>query len=279
MFWNILHMESEKTFKRRLFWLGLLVLAALIAFFYTIFYAFRGSIPASGTQFLFWPRGLIYALGYASGYASWTSYGTYLLITLVGVVTAQEYSWRTLQLWLSHGVPRSLLLAAKFLLSLLPALLIVFVCLLTVGGLSAVFSFQAHGIVNTRDVDVVQLVLSYLRTTYSMLPYAALTFMLAVMSRSAVMAVGGGLAFVAVAETALSNLLPLLGENFARIAQYLPSGLSSALNSQNYALAKMPIPQSALQPGPIAAVIGIALYTLVFCGIALWVFQRQDLAN
>jgi ABC-2 type transport system permease protein len=93
------------------------------------------------------------------------------------------------------------------------------------------------------------------------------------------MAVGGGLAFLAVVESALSNILPLLGQNFARIAQYLPSGLSNTLNSQNYALAKIAVPHSALQPSPLVAIIGIALYTLVFCGIALWVFQRQDLTN
>ncbi len=244
-----------------------------------MFFAFRGNSPLYVTQFLYWPHGLIYALGYATGYASWTSYGTFLLIVLVGVLLAQEYSWRTLNLWLSHGVPRPLLLLAKFVLSLVPALLIVFVCLLTVGGLSAFFSFLVQGTVNLHSVDYAQLILSYLRTTYSMLPYAALTFLLAAVSRSAVVAVGGGLAFVLVLETTLINVLPLLGQNFARTVQYLPSGLASALNSQNLAIAKETVTQSPLQPGPFVATIGIAVYTLIFCGAAMWVFQHQDLAN
>ncbi|HKF37327.1 MAG TPA: hypothetical protein VKB35_10545, partial [Ktedonobacteraceae bacterium] len=116
-------------------------------------------------------------------------------------------------------------------------------------------------------------------TTYAMLPYAALTFLLATVSRSTVVAIGGGLAFVAVVETTLINTLPLLGQNFARIVQYLPSGLASALNSQNFAIAKVAAAQNPLQPGPVVAIIGIALYTLVSCGIALWVFQRQDLTS
>ena len=192
---------------------------------------------------------------------------------------AQEYSWRTLQLWLSHGVPRPLLLGTKLALSLIPALLIVFTCLLETGGLTAFFSLQLHGTVYTDRVDYIQLALSCLRTMYAMLPYAALTFMLAVVSRSAVAAVGCGLAFLAIVETALSNLFPLLGQTFARIAHYLPSALSSALNSQNYALAKTAIPHDALQASPVAAILGIALYTLLFCGLALWAYQHQDLTN
>jgi ABC-type transport system involved in multi-copper enzyme maturation permease subunit len=279
MFWNILRMENEKTFKRPFFWISLIVLVVLVAFFYSMFFAFRGNIPPSGTQFLYWPRGLIYALGYAAGYASWTSYGTYFLMILVGVLTAREYSWRTLQQWLSHGVPRPLLLAAKFVLSLVTALLIALVCLLVIGGLSALFSVLVQGTVHTQDVDYAQLVLSFLRTAYAMLPYAALTFLLAVISRSTVIAVGGGLAFMAVIETTLINVLPLFGQNFARIVQYLPSGLASALNSQNFAIAREAATQNALQPSPMAATIGIAIYTVVFCGVALWVFQHQDLTN
>ena len=279
MFWNILRLENEKSFRRPFFWISLIALAMLVAFGYSMFFAFRGNVPPSGTQFLYWPHGLIFALGYAAGYASWASYGTYFLIIVIGVLMAQEYSWRTLNLWLSHGVPRPLLLATKFVLSLVPALLIVFVCLLTVGGLSALFSVLVHGSVNTHDVDYAQLALSYLRTTYAMLPYAALTFLLAVVSRSTVVAVGGGLVFVAVVETTLINTLPLLGQNFARVVQYLPSGLATALNSQNLAIAKVAVTHNALQPGPVVAIIGTAVYTLLFCGIALWVFQRQDLTN
>jgi ABC-2 type transport system permease protein len=279
MFWHVLRLESQKTFQRRLFWLGLLILAAVIMFFYSMFFAFRGSIPASVTQSLSWPLGLLYGLNYAIGFTSWASYGTVLLIVLVGVLTAQEYSWRTMQLWLSHGVPRSLLLGTKFLLALAFAPLIVLLCLASIGGLSAFFSLQLHGTINVQGVDFAQLLLSFVRTAYAMLPYAALTFLLAVASRSTMVAVAGGLAFMMVVESSLAGLLPMLGDTFARLVQYLPSGLAAALNSQNYALAKMAVPYSPLQPSPLVAAIGIAIYTLVFSGLALWIFRRQNLVN
>jgi ABC-type transport system involved in multi-copper enzyme maturation permease subunit len=279
MWWQMLRMEREKALRRPLLWIGLAAVAALIAFFYATFFAFRANVPPSGTQFLYWPAGLVYALGTVVGYASWASYGTYLLIVVIGVGMTQEYSWRTLQLWLSHGVRRPALLGAKFVVTLLPALLIVCVCLVTIGGLSALFSWQAQGAVHAEQVNGGELALSFLRTSYAMLPYAALPFLLAVASRSAAMAVGGGLAFVAVIETALTNTLAALGGIFARGVQYLPSGLAGALNSQNAALANLPATPNPLQPSPLAAAIGIAAYTLAFAGLALWIFQRQDLTD
>jgi ABC-type transport system involved in multi-copper enzyme maturation permease subunit len=255
------------------------VLVVLTNAFFALFFAFRGNIPPSGTRFLYWPDGLVYALGYASGYASWTSYGTYVLIVIVGVVTAQEYAWRTLQVWLGHGVPRPLLLGAKLVVAAGVALLVALVCLVTTGALSAVFSVVVQGHVDAARVEVPQLVLSYIRTVYSMLPYAALTLLLVVVSRSAVVAVGGAIAIIAVLETTLTNVLPLMGDAAARAVQYLPAGLAAALNAGNVALAGGTPAPSALRPDPAAAVVGIAIYTLVFGGAAFWLFIRQDLAS
>jgi signal transduction histidine kinase len=162
MFAQMLRMETTKTLRRPFVWIGLGVLAVAIAAFFALFFAFRGNIPPAGTALLYWPNSLIFALGYASGYASWTSYGTYLLIVVVGVGMAQEYSWRTLQLWLSHGVTRPVLLGAKFALAVVPALLIVLLCLVVIGGLSAIFSLTVHGTVNVGGVHTGELLLSAL---------------------------------------------------------------------------------------------------------------------
>ena len=276
MFKQVLRLEGQKLFQRRLFWGSLLVLAVFTAFFSSMFYIFRGGLPLT---FLTWPGSLVYALNNAIGFASWSSYGTYFLIILVGVVTTQDYSWRTIQLWLSHGVPRTSLIYAKLFLTLIAALVIVLVCLVTLGGLTAFFSVQTSGSVAVQHVNWLQVLLSILRTAYAMLPYAALTFFLAVVSHSAVVAVGGGLAFLAIGETALGNLLPLLGSPFAHVAQYLPNNLAIALNSQNYALASLPAPSNPLQPAPAIAALSIALYTLLFAVLALLIARRQDLTH
>lgn len=101
-------------------------------------------------------------------------------------------------------------------------------------------TYQPHGGPNSASLDVVSLLLSYLRTCYGMLPYAALTFLLVVVSRSAVVAVSGLILFMLAIELPLTALLPLLGKNYAQVAQFLPAGLAQAMNQQNYAAAHLP---------------------------------------
>lgn len=278
-FSRVLRIELQKTLGRRFPWIGVAVLVALMSFFYVVFFLFRSNIPASGTRFLYWPDSLIYGLGYASGYASWTSYGTYLLIVLVGVSVGQEYGWRTLQLWLGHGVSRRSVLTAKMLLSLGLAVGIVFLCVLVVAAISAVFSLVVHGGVAFASVDPGQLAAGVARTVFSMLPYAALTFLLAVATRSTLVAIGGSIAFVAVLETALLQILPHLGGALDRIVQFLPAGLSSALNAPNAAIAGASAVTTASQPTPLQAAVGIAIYAVVLSGLAFIVFERQDLTQ
>lgn len=276
MFWNILRLESKLTFQRALFWISLVILALFLIVCSIIFFSVQGTLPR---QFLIWPGSLIYALNNAIGFTSWSSYGTYVLVILTGVIMAQEYSWRTIQLWISRGISRTAFLGSRFILIILCALAIVLTCLLAVGGVTIILSLVATSSVSTQNLDILQVLLSLLRTTFSMLPYAALTLLLAVASRSAVVAVGGGLAFIAIGETTLSMLLPTLGHPFAVLAKFLPTNLAISLNSTNYALAKLPTAQTPLQLDPLIASIGIATYTLIFAGLALIIFRRQDLAR
>jgi ABC-type transport system involved in multi-copper enzyme maturation permease subunit len=278
MFWRLLRLEASKTFRWPLPWITVCAVAVLAATFYGLFFAFRANVgPAA--NLLYWPGGLVYALETTAGYASWTFYGTYALIIVVGAVTAQEYSWRTLQVWLGRGVPRLALLAAKFLVALITAVLAAFVLLIVVGGLSAVYSLVVQHRIAAGQVHWGALVLGYLRTVYSMLPYAALTLLLVVASRSMAVAVGGALATLAILETALADVLGLLGGTVAQLVHYLPSQLAVTLSAGNVGIEGATPTYTALQPSPLVAAIGITLYTLAFVGVALWVFWRQDLAG
>jgi ABC-type transport system involved in multi-copper enzyme maturation permease subunit len=279
MFWNLLRLEATKVFRPALLWIGLGGLAGLSGIFFTLFFAFRSNVPLAGRENLYWPVSLVYGLAQATGFSPETSFGVLLTMIVVGVVTAREYSWRTWQLWLGHGVSRPAIVAAKLVAALAPAAVILLTCLVAIGGLSVVFSLVDHGSVDVSRVDPVQLALGFGRTLYAMLPYAALAFLLAVVSRSAVVAVGGGIGFVMVLETTFTNVLPLLGSGFARAVQYLPAGLSNALNAQDAALAHTAPTHGPFQPDPAVAAAGIAAYTLLFCGLALMAFRRQDLSS
>jgi len=279
MFWNLLRMESDKVYRRKLLWIGLVI--AILPMVIAFIALFHISQSASLAKYWIWPGGLTSALAFADGFSPGYGYSAYLLAVVVGVVTAQEYSWRTMQLWLSHGIPRPLLLLAKFTLSLVTVLLVVLAFLLVGGVTSLLFAYQLHGSIDNSHFDIVQMFLSYLRTCYGILPYIGLTFLLVVVSRSAVVALAGTILFMLAVELPLTLLLPLLGANYAHIAQYLPAGLAQAMNEQNYSVAHLAMPTyiSAGHPSPPIAAICIAVYTLVLFGISLWVFQRQNLTN
>jgi len=271
---RVLRLEVRKLARRPSTWIGVGALAGLICGTYVLFFAFRAHIPASGTQFLHWPDSLVYGLGYAAGYTSWTSYGTFLLMVLIAAATGQEYAWGTLQVWVARGVPRRFILGAKFLLAAAAAAVITAVCLLCVGALSLLLGTGA-----TAHLLPLQLLLAYARTVYAMLPYAALALLLTVWRRSVAAGVGGGLAAILVVETALTNTLPLLGHRFAQAVQYLPSGLGAALNAPNSLLAGLPAAPAALQPSSVVAALALAVYSALFLGLALRILERQDLAR
>jgi hypothetical protein len=79
--------------------------------------------------------------------------------------------------------------------------------------------------------------------------------------------------------TVFGNLLPLVGGTLARVGQYTPASLSAALNAQDSALAHVTPAHGQFQADPVVAALGIAGYTLLFCGLALLVFRRQDLSS
>ncbi|HEY0755467.1 MAG TPA: ABC transporter permease [Ktedonobacteraceae bacterium] len=279
MFWHILRMESAKVFRRRLLWIGLPM--ALIPMVIAFISFFNLNHSASFSRYWVLPGGFTSALAFANGYSPGFGYAVYLLAVVVGVVTAQEYSWRTMQLWLSHGIPRTSLLLAKFVLSTAGILLTTLAFLLIGGLISLILTYQPHGGTNGDAFDSATLFLSYLRTCYAMLPYVSLTFLLVVLSRSAAVAISGLVLFMLALELPLTALLPLMGKGGALAAQFLPAGLAQSMNQQNYTAAHLTVTTliSAGHIAPLAAAACIALYTLTFFGSALWIFQRQNLTN
>lgn len=280
MLWSLIRIELTKAFRPKLVWVTLAVMAAALAIDYSLFFGFRHAPSAATSAFLLrWPGALTYALGFASGYSTFASWGTYALIVVVGVYVARDYAWRTLPLLLARGVARPTVLAVKLGTAALAALLVVACCLVVIGGLGALFSVWDRGLVDVGDVDVPRLLAGFGLTAYSMLPYAALAALLAVIGRSAAIAVGGPIALLAVLEAMIGSLLANLIPGMDRVAQYLPSGLAADLDAQNAAIAHLAIRHTALQPDPWLAALGIAAYTLVFSAAALIALRRQDLTT
>lgn len=282
MFWQVVNAEQSKIFKRRILWIELGLLALAMTILYVVAYTVvsggsSGQVPPEAIEgSLTWPDGLKGALSFAAG----PNLGGILMIVLVGAVVAQEYTWGTLQLWLSRGIPRPLFLSAKFLALLLPAFLIVLVALSVGGVLSAVFSLYFLGGLPFSQVAWGELGWNVLVFTYSLLPYAALTFFLAVASRSAVVSIGGGLTYALLLEGIVLQLIGTLGGVWGEIGRYVPGGLARGMLALDSGINVQVGGESVERIQflePTTAAIGIALYILIFVGASLLIFRRQDL--
>lgn len=276
MFWRLLANENTKNLRRSILWveatlLGLLMIAIFSVFYYV---SIRGTPDgvniANGDQvellkMITWPGSLNSALiFFGEG-----NLGELLLIIFVGAVTAQEYTWSTYRLWLCRGTPRPLLLAAKFSALLVPTLLLVLTALISGAGVTTIFSLQINGNLNIDQLSIGQVGLSVLRTIYALLPYIALAFLLSIASRSATVAIGGGLAFAMLVETFLVQVLATFSGLLGFIAKVLPTMLTAGLVRG---------PQPGVLP-PMPAAAGIALWTFSLVLLSIWVFLRQDFAG
>ena len=283
MFWKVLSIENTKIYRRKLFWVELALMALMVIFLQIVLDAtIEASINGAAMtaddrleikQVITWPGALVNVLNLAGGNAL----GGLLFVVLVGAITAQEYKWRTIHLWLSRGIPRPLLGAAKFTALLLPALLIVLAGLVTGGIITGIISVQIDGSLHLDQVNFLQLLLSVVRTTYTLLPYGALTFLLAVASRSTVVAISVGLSYVLLLESVLMQLLGLLGETLRSMIKYMPAALGNSLLVLNQATDMAASSPSNSAVIPLIAALGIAAWTLLFLGLSLLIIQRQDL--
>jgi len=282
MFRNLLWIENQKNLKRKLLWVELILLIVFVMFLFAgLFVAVQGTSDgititdadqAKIPQLITWPGSLAFSLRTAAG-------SKLLLIIFVGAVTASEYNWRTYQVWLSRGVPRSRLLVAKFISLGLPILLMVSGAMFAGGLISAVFSVHIHGGLDLEQVNFWRLGWDFIRTAYTLLPYVSITFLLAIASRSAVAAIGGCTAYGLIAESLLAQYLLLLPGKLGEIAKYLPVNLMQSLLSMSWT------PPALIEetwPGllrPIPAAVSIAIWTLVLFAISLWLFRRQDFSG
>ena len=290
MFWNLYLNENTKNLRRWMLWAEILVLVVLVIFLNVGTYFLTQGASGSNAniqpdskdalmQTLTWPTALPQMLGLAAA----NGLGGLLVIILTAAITAQEYTWRTMQLWISQGARRSSLMIAKFTSILLPVLLIVLTPVLVGGLLTIFFSFHINGSLNLEQIDFWQLFLGYLRTAYTLLPYAALTFLFAVLSRSTVVAIGAGLGYSLLLEGVFLQLMVLFGGGFGKFIQYLPGALTQSLLSLNQNIITSNAASSAgptielLAPFPAAAAIFV--WTAALVGLATWRFHKQDLSG
>jgi ABC-type transport system involved in multi-copper enzyme maturation permease subunit len=277
MFWNVLLLEMDKIFKRAIFWIELAVLAVVIIGIDVIQYLVSLALPSAASRQLIslftWPTGLEAAGQLADAHAL----GGALLIILLSVITAQEYSWRTYHLWLGRGIPRSILLAAKSIVALIATFLVVLTAVIVSILVTGILTLVVKGSLPFSQVDFAHFLTNILIIYYSLLPYVALALLLSIISRSVALSISVSLVFLLLVEGAIYGVLTLIHGTASQIVQYLPIGLEAALQNtkQSSSSSILFVPS----PPVWIAVFCIALYVLVFVGLGFWRFLRQDFTD
>lgn len=281
MFWNLFLVEQSKLFRRRFFRLEVAILAlltvivhaGLIVFLHRPEAAasgavqFQGSIPDTPHQLLIMVTGLFTGGANLMGL---------LIISFVAAFVAQEYTWRTVHLWLSRGVSRRRYLLAKASTVLL-ALLILLITPLVV---SIPFVFytvpQAGGVLSMAPGDLQIVATTIARALFVLLPYAALALFLSVATRSPLAAGGTAMGISVIAEPLL-NLAGALNTQVRAVLAFLPRNLAQiVMNASAPQLAQQGSAEGALL-SPATATVTIGAWVVVFLALTFWQFRRQDI--
>ncbi|GCE07946.1 ABC transporter permease subunit [Dictyobacter aurantiacus] len=281
MLWRTLQLEKDKVFGRPILWIELGILTLIIALIDCGQYVLAQLLPPNSgggevlTRSLSWPMGLVQSPQFAASH----SMGGILLTIIVAVITAREYSWRTFHLWLSRGVSRLVLIEAKCIVNVLLVLTMVIASILVSGILTAILTLLLHGSLAVDGENLKTLVINFLITDYALLPYVALAFMLTIISRSSILAIGVGLAFILLVESVLHTTFILAGGTWIYVAQYLPMGLEASLREATKVSAAPASPLQIPYLSPALASAMIALYVAVLVGITIWRFLRQNFTD
>jgi ABC-type transport system involved in multi-copper enzyme maturation permease subunit len=268
MFLRLISIETRKTLKHPALWIGLGGLGLLLAVITLIEHAqtANGYQPAGGLA-----QDLLTGLSYFS----WI--GILVYAVTASVISAFDYPDRSLQLWLTRGVPRFMLLLARLTVILFFALLMVCFAMLAMLGLAALSRLLFFGSPFDASLNPLALLPAILRVFWGALPYLALTVLLAVIGRSPLFATGGAIVY----GTVLESLLARLADRFPTLVRYLPAQLAQVLQIHNLALDRFapPLPPDAASMPEARAIFAIGAIFIILSSIALIIFSRQDLGG
>lgn len=278
MFWHMIAIDLVRVFKGRLFWISLSVFALIITAAFTGMFLSRSALALSPEDQAEMAAAVVWPEALAGALVMVYQVGGLVLISLAGVIVAQEYSWRTAALWLSMGVPRWSVLAAKALSLLLVLLIFTVTPLLIVGPLSAYFTVVIEGSLTPGLVNWIEVGLGVLRTAWLMVPYMALAFLMAVVTRSVIGAIAAGVGFALLVEPLLMEMMKALGAG--GLVPFMPDMLGTSVFSLNTAISTtgalaMDLGDVSILPPPTAAML-VGVYALLLFTAAIWVFRHQD---
>lgn len=269
MFLRQVFIETRKTFKHPALWLGLAALAFLLASAILISHFQIMNRYEDGSGGL--ERDLL------NGLAFFNWLGILVYAVIGAVILVFDYTDRSIQLWLTRGVSRPVLLSARIVTVLLFSLLTICVAVAVLLGVGSISRSLFFGTVAASNLNLSALMPAILRIFWSSLPYLALSVLLGMLSRSPFFAAGGTIVYGSVVE----QFIPALSARAPWLTPYLPGSLSHALQIHNSALDlhALPLSMESMPMPELQVVILIGAMFLLLSVVSLAIFSRQDLGG
>jgi ABC-type transport system involved in multi-copper enzyme maturation permease subunit len=202
----------------------------------------------------------------------------YFFATIVGVImgasiVGTEYGWGTIRAILPRARSRLAFIAGKLAALALFDLVLVVVGYLAALAMSGIIS-AAEGLSNDSGGNVLGEALTAIgRSVYVLLPYTALAFVIAVLTRSNAAGIAIGLV-VLFAETIVLSIVTELTDLFDWLDDLLISENVDAIVASNAGRTA-----SNDLPNPWLAALILALWIAGFAAVAIAVFQRRDVTS
>lgn len=195
-----------------------------------------------------------------------------MAVILAGSIIATEFSWGTVRTLLPRTAGRDAFIAAKLVtVTLFVALLIVFSYVAVLAG-SYLVTTLGDLDQSTGDGFIGDSALAMARTFFVLLPYAALAFMIALLTRSSAAGIGLGLAVFFV-EGQIVALIAAAGGTAEDIASlFLSRNVTAVLAASGVEGTN----EELFSAWRGAAVV--AIYTAVFVAISAWRFRTRDIS-
>jgi ABC-2 type transport system permease protein len=280
--------ELLKVRGRWLPWVLWLVLVAILAL--TIFGPY-GSWKNGGGGFLEESERQAFVLPWSltSILNTVQSVGSILMVIVAASLLGTEYSWGTVRSCLARGQTRSGYLLSK-LLAVATLGLVLLAAAFAVGLIFTLVTTRLADQPITLNVpdgpSLPEVPLMFLRSAFSVLPYALLAFLLAELFHSTAASVGGALVYVFV-EGILLAILGNIGGVAADMRLFFIGHHVNAVlelnriggGSISAGFILRPQPEASDLLAPAQAAVALAAYCLFLASAALWLFQRRDIRS
>jgi ABC-2 type transport system permease protein len=267
---DALRSEVFRIVRRRMPFVLMIVLAVVIAAIYLITWGASMSgqfSPAEKADLL---DSLAVGSIFETGLGISAMIGTLFVIILASSLAATEYGWGTIRTILPRSPGRPAFLAAKLVVILAFGMILMLIGLLASLGMSMLITAIENLESGVASGFMGEAVLSLLRGWFTMLPYAALAFMVALLAKSSAAGISVAAA-VLFLEGQILMLVSAAGGFFERLPEaFLSENVQTLLTMGGSA------PQDSGLPGPWQAVGVLAAYIVVFTAIAFWRFGRRD---